>query len=124
MKLPLVLLLLASVLGGCSRNLNQPQTMIMEVRGGGVPPRPASATYPNWEQYCGATYARGHEEELNQHLRASGQQGWELVSVSSDTYGDVLFCFKRPLPVGAAPAAPPTSPSTSPSTSPPAAAQP
>jgi hypothetical protein len=79
-----------------------------------VPPLPPGAAVTRWQQFCWIG------SEALSHLDAAGQQGWELVSVSLATTGDiaippdrignrlnstiisgsqlVMVCFKRPLP--------------------------
>ena len=83
-----------------------------------VPPLPPGAAVTRWQQFCW----RGPEALW--HLDKAGEQGWELVSVSVASTGDVavpnttfelgrgnvvrstyvsgatllLACFKRPLP--------------------------
>ena len=79
--------------------------------GGAIPPRTATATYPNWEYFCAYfTGGLGVEEGINNLLARAGTEGWELVNFS-----DGLYCFKRPvektavLPPPAAPAPAPPS---------------
>lgn len=66
---------------------------------GSIPPRPAGATYPNWEHLCVGLYAHNFGEVLER----AGAEGWEMVSIANtDT---ILVCFKRPA-VQSAPSAP------------------
>ncbi len=59
---------------------------------------------PRWEQYCEVAETlvlqRGRDQ-LNENLRRSGSEGWELVSESllsaGHGQGDHLVCFKRPV---------------------------
>ena len=60
-----------------------------------IPPRPANATYPDWEYLCVAPHTL---EELNRSLEDAGNRGWELVTVIPNA-----FCFKRPKTPGNAP---------------------
>lgn len=53
----------------------------------GIPPRPAGATYPNWQHMC-LTLSPADASDL---LTEAGNQGWELVAI-----GDNGACFKRP----------------------------
>jgi hypothetical protein len=74
-------------------------------RGGeySIPPRPAGATYPNWEHLC---ITPTTTEIFDNTLRQAGAQGWELIG-----FGDQVTCFKRPAPpspdAGARPAVSP-----------------
>jgi hypothetical protein len=89
-----------------------------------VPPLPPGVAVTRWQQFCW----RGTEALW--HLDKAGEQGWELVSVSVASTGDVaipnstfeaargnvvrstyvsgttlvLACFKRPLPAMQPPA--------------------
>lgn len=62
-----------------------------------VPPALAQAEtgVQRWDYYCTQAYLLSgpNLEDLHEQLKAAGQQGWELVTVSADR----IYCFKRPL---------------------------
>jgi len=48
-----------------------------------------------WDYYCTrveVSLGQSEPEDTTAQLKAAGQQGWELVSVSG-----LVYCFKRPL---------------------------
>lgn len=65
-----------------------------------IPPRPAGATYPNWEHLC---IFNGDVDQYRSTLSRAGAEGWELVGQER-----LELCFKRPVhpPVDATPGAP------------------
>jgi hypothetical protein len=57
---------------------------------GSIPPRPAGATYPNWEHLCVGLYGGDFGDVLDR----AGAEGWELVAIANTDV--IVVCFKRP----------------------------
>jgi hypothetical protein len=63
-----------------------------------VPPARASNTYvveQRWEYFC---FAEDRAEKVNERANAAGVRGWELVTASTPTDGDPIWCFRLPRP--------------------------
>lgn len=102
MKLFSISLLIAVLAAGCAAT---PQGFGSS--SGGVPPRPAAASYPGWEHYCAWIDGNaGYDAAVTKLLSDAGKEGWELVTMVN--IGDTpRFCFKRPLVDGTTPPAAP-----------------
>jgi hypothetical protein len=46
----------------------------------------------------GEMLIQGYDAIDHQHLNTFGEQGWELISVSSERGADYKYIFKRPRP--------------------------
>lgn len=54
-----------------------------------IPPAAANANVQKWDYFCDSSSFRNAQEMS----KAAGQQGWELVSFTSND----RYCFKRPM---------------------------
>lgn len=72
------------------------------------PPLPPGASAPKWDHFC--SEVAGTHDAVSRFLDEASENGWELVSWSIASPGN-LACFKRPRAAAAAPGAePPTLP--------------